>query len=76
MITFVWYVTAAVAEIAGCFASWGRLPDQQDRARGGGDVRDFALALACFVLLMGWKAPPWVVVVVTAVGGVGLALIA
>jgi chromate transporter len=41
-----------------------------------GDLRDFALALACFVLLMGWKAPPWVVVVVSAVGGVGLALIA
>jgi chromate transporter len=41
-----------------------------------GDLRDFALALACFVLLMAWKAPPWVVVIVAAVGGVGLALIA
>jgi chromate transport protein ChrA len=39
------------------------------------DLRDFALALACFVLLMAWKAPPWVVVVVAAVGGVGLALL-
>ncbi|MFP4538505.1 MAG: chromate efflux transporter [Dichotomicrobium sp.] len=41
-----------------------------------GDLRDFALALACFVLLIAWKAPPWVVVIVAAVGGVGLALIA
>jgi chromate transporter len=41
-----------------------------------GDLCDFALALACFVLLMAWKAPPWVVVIVAAVGGVGLALIA
>lgn len=39
------------------------------------DLRDFALALACFVLLMAWKAPPWVVVIVAAVGGVGLALL-
>ncbi|PWK60646.1 chromate efflux transporter [Roseicyclus mahoneyensis] len=41
-----------------------------------GDLRDFALALACFVLLMTWKLPPWVVVIVAAVGGIGLALIA
>ncbi len=41
-----------------------------------GDLRDFALALACFVLLMAWKLPPWVVVIVAAFGGVGLALIA
>jgi len=41
-----------------------------------GDLRDFALALACFVLLMAWKAPPWVAVIVAAIGGVGLALIA
>jgi chromate transporter len=41
-----------------------------------GDLSDFALALACFVLLMAWKAPPWLVVIVAAVGGVGLALIA
>jgi len=38
------------------------------------DMADFALALACFVLLMAWKAPPWVVVIVAALGGVGLAL--
>lgn len=30
----------------------------------------FALALMCFVLLMVWKAPPWSVVVVGALGGV------
>ncbi|MGQ7791371.1 chromate efflux transporter [Faunimonas sp. B44] len=41
-----------------------------------GDLRDFTLALACFVLLMAWKAPPWVVVIVAALGGIGLALIA
>ncbi len=40
-----------------------------------GDMRDFTLALACFVLLMAWKAPPWVVVIVAAAGGVGLAFI-
>ncbi len=40
-----------------------------------GDSREFALALACFVLLMAWKTPPWVVVIVAAVGGVGLALV-
>lgn len=41
-----------------------------------GNLRDFALALACFVLLMAWKTPPWLVVIVAAVGGVGLALFA
>ncbi len=40
-----------------------------------GDMRDFTLALACFVLLMAWKAPPWAVVIVAAVGGVALAFI-
>jgi len=39
-----------------------------------GDLRDFALALACFVLLMARKAPPWVVVIVAAAGGAGLAM--
>jgi chromate transporter len=34
----------------------------------------FALALACFVLLVAWKAPPWLVVVIGAAGGAGLAL--
>ena len=40
-----------------------------------GDMADFTLALACFLLLAAWKAPPWVVVIVAALGGVGLALI-
>lgn len=38
-----------------------------------GDMRDFTLALACFVLLMAWKMPPWGVVIVAALGGIGLA---
>ncbi len=41
-----------------------------------GDMRDFALALLCFVLLAAWKTPPWAVVIVAALGGVGLALAA
>ena len=32
--------------------------------------RQFALALACFVLLAAWRTPPWVVVLVAAAGGV------
>ncbi|MCH8467680.1 MAG: chromate efflux transporter, partial [Roseinatronobacter sp.] len=40
-----------------------------------GDMRDFTLALVCFVALMAWKATPWAVVVVAALGGIGLALI-
>ena len=39
------------------------------------DMRDFALALGCFILLMAWKAPPWVVVIVAATGGVALVLL-
>src|ERR1700685_860316 len=37
---------------------------------------DFALALVGFVLLAVWQAPPLVVVAISAIGGVGLALIA
>ncbi|SON56544.1 putative chromate transport protein [Hartmannibacter diazotrophicus] len=37
--------------------------------------RDFALALAGFLLLTVWKMPPWVVVVVLAVGGTLLSLV-
>jgi chromate transporter len=36
---------------------------------------DFALALAGFVLLTVWNAPPWLVVVLTGAGGVGLSLL-
>jgi len=35
--------------------------------------RDFALALAAFGLLTIWKLPPWLVVALAALGGVGLA---
>jgi chromate transporter len=41
-----------------------------------GGMADFALALLCFVLLMAWRAPPWAVVIVAALGGAGLALAA
>lgn len=40
-----------------------------------GDLREFTLAIACFGLLMTWKAPPWVVVMVAAIGGAGLGLL-
>lgn len=40
-----------------------------------GNMRDFTLALLCFVLLMAWRLPPWFVVIVAAVGGIGLAVI-
>ena len=33
----------------------------------------FTLALACFVLLTAWKAPPWVAVLVAGLGGMAIA---
>jgi chromate transporter len=33
---------------------------------------DFALGLTGFILLTVWKAPPWMVVVRVAAGGIGL----
>ena len=36
----------------------------------------FVLALACFVLLVAWRLPPWIVVIAGAAGGVLLTLIA
>ncbi len=39
-----------------------------------GGMPDFALALVCFVALMAWKVPPWVVVLLAAVGGAALSL--
>ena len=36
---------------------------------------DFALALAAAGLLVLWKVPPWLVVVLTALGGAALAAI-
>lgn len=38
--------------------------------------QDFILALAAFVLLVFWKLPPWLVVVLTALGGWALAAFA
>jgi chromate transporter len=38
-----------------------------------GRPADFALGLAAFVLLMFWKAPPWLVVALCAAGGALLA---
>ena len=37
-------------------------------------AHQFALALSCFVLLTAWKAPPWIVVLVAAAGGVLIGL--
>ncbi len=39
------------------------------------DAQAFTVALGCFVLLMAWKAPPWLVVLTGALGGMGLALL-
>ena len=36
---------------------------------------DFGVALVGFVLLTAWRAPPLLVVVVGALGGIGLALL-
>lgn len=36
---------------------------------------DFALGLAAFTLLVFWKVPPWLVVILTAAGGWGLELL-
>lgn len=36
---------------------------------------DFALALTAFILLVVWKAPPWIVVALTAAGGTALHLL-
>ena len=35
----------------------------------------FVLAVCCFVLLITWKLPPWIVVLVGAGGGVLIALV-
>lgn len=40
------------------------------------DSRDFALALAGFVLLAVWKAPPWIVVLLLGAGGIVLQFLA
>ncbi len=38
------------------------------------DTASFALALVCFVLLVSWRTPPWVVVIVGAAGGILITL--
>jgi chromate transporter len=40
--------------------------------KGIGGPADFALALVAFALLVIWKAPPWLAVLVSAVGGAAL----
>jgi chromate transporter len=40
-----------------------------------GTPADFALAAACFLLLFMWKVPPWLVVLLSALGGAAIALI-
>ena len=52
----------------------GWLSDQAYAEGSHRGTRDFALALFCFVLLVMWKAPPWVVVIAAAIGGAGLTL--
>lgn len=37
-----------------------------------GGLPDLAVALICFVALVAWKTPPWVVVLLAAAGGVAL----
>lgn len=37
--------------------------------------REFVLAVAGFVLLAAWKVPPWVVVLVVGLGGLGVSLL-
>jgi chromate transporter len=39
------------------------------------NLKEFTLALACFVLLMLWKAPPWAVVILAGAGGAALTLV-
>jgi chromate transporter len=41
-----------------------------------GDMKDFTLALGCLVLLVGWRVPPWIVVLLAASGGIALGLMA
>lgn len=36
------------------------------------NMHDFTLALICFVALMAWRAPPWLVVISATIGGIGL----
>jgi chromate transporter len=42
---------------------------------GIGKASDFALGVFAFLLLLVWQTPPWLVVVICAIGGAGLALV-
>lgn len=39
------------------------------------DPGSFGLAVICFFLLVSWKAPPWIVVIIGAAGGILLTLV-
>ena len=40
-----------------------------------GRPADFAVAVGAFAMLAFWKAPPWLVVVLTAIAGAAVALL-
>jgi chromate transporter len=42
---------------------------------GINDAGDFALACAAFLLLFMWQTPPWLVVILCALGGAALAFV-
>ena len=62
-------INAAVVGLLGAALYW---PIWTSAVQG---PRDFAMALVGFILLVGWKAPPVVVVAVSALGGVAFALL-
>lgn len=64
----------ATAGVVGTLAAAFQSPSFNINISDLRDLRDLTLALACFVLLMARKAPTWLVVIVAAVGGVGLPL--
>lgn len=63
----------ANAAVVGVLAAALYMPVFTTAIMGPGD---FTLAIACFVLLIVWKLPPWVVVLAGAAGGVVLNLVA
>jgi chromate transporter len=63
-------VNAAVVGLLGA-ALYNPVWTSSINARG-----DFGVALLGFVLLTAWRAPPLLVVIVSALGGVALALLA
>lgn len=65
-------VRGANAAVVGILAAALYSPVFSTAITGSGP---FALALLCFVLLMTWKLPPWVVVLVGAAGGILLEML-